>query len=116
MAEKTPVGLLVDTKYCTGCHSCEVACRNEHGFGPDVYGIKLNQVGPFVVDEDKDYFVWDYTPMVSELCDLCGKRVAAGEKPSCVLNCLGACLEYGPIDELLKSMADKGKKCYLMLP
>ena len=23
-------GLLVDYEYCTGCHACEVACKQEH--------------------------------------------------------------------------------------
>ena len=24
-------GLLIDYEFCTGCHSCEVACRNARG-------------------------------------------------------------------------------------
>ncbi|HBT95151.1 MAG TPA: oxidoreductase, partial [Coriobacteriia bacterium] len=24
-------GILINYEYCTGCHSCEVACRNELG-------------------------------------------------------------------------------------
>jgi Fe-S-cluster-containing dehydrogenase component len=107
-------GLLVDTQYCTGCHSCELACRNEKGLPIGQWGIKLNQVGPFEVSED--YFIWDYTPMVTELCDLCGKRVAAGEKPACVHNCLAGAIIYGPLDELLQIMDIKGHKAYLMIP
>ena len=25
-------GLLIDYNFCTGCHSCEMACKVEHGF------------------------------------------------------------------------------------
>lgn len=25
-------GLMIDYEYCTGCQSCELACKNEHGF------------------------------------------------------------------------------------
>ena len=30
MAEK--YGLLIDYTWCTGCHSCEMACKVEHGW------------------------------------------------------------------------------------
>jgi len=38
-------GLLIDTEYCTGCHSCEVACKNEHHIPRGQWGIKLTEVG-----------------------------------------------------------------------
>lgn len=25
-------GLLIDYEFCTGCQSCEIACKQEHGF------------------------------------------------------------------------------------
>ena len=25
-------GLLIDYEFCTGCHTCEIACQMEHGF------------------------------------------------------------------------------------
>ena len=39
-------GLLIDYEYCTGCHSCEVACREEHSFGIGTFGIKVMEDGP----------------------------------------------------------------------
>lgn len=36
-------GLLIDYQWCTGCHSCEMACRKEHGLPDDEYGIKLTE-------------------------------------------------------------------------
>ena len=38
--------ILIDYGYCSGCHSCEIACQQEHGLEPDVFGIKLTQIGP----------------------------------------------------------------------
>ena len=38
--------LVVDYEYCSGCHTCEIACQQEHGMDPDKYGIKLTQIGP----------------------------------------------------------------------
>ncbi|RLF04803.1 MAG: oxidoreductase, partial [Thermoprotei archaeon] len=31
-------GLLIDYEYCTGCHTCEVACKQEHNLQPDQWG------------------------------------------------------------------------------
>ncbi|HCF70666.1 MAG TPA: oxidoreductase, partial [Syntrophomonas sp.] len=34
-------GLLIDYEYCTGCHSCEVACKKELELPKGKFGIKL---------------------------------------------------------------------------
>ena len=40
MAEK--YGLLIDYTWCTGCHSCEMACKVEHGWqAGEANGIQL---------------------------------------------------------------------------
>ena len=44
-------GLLVDYEWCSGCHTCEVACQLEHGYPSDQWGIKVHEVGP-----------WEYAP------------------------------------------------------
>ena len=38
-------GILVNYEYCTGCHSCEVACRNARGLAAGEFGIKLAEGG-----------------------------------------------------------------------
>ena len=107
-------GLLIDYEYCTGCHSCEVACRNEKNIPREKWGIKLTEVGPWNVEGDK--WEWNYIACPTELCDLCGDRVARGEKPACALHCLGQCMEVGPIEELVEKMEAKGKKMALFVP
>ncbi len=37
-------GLLIDYEYCTGCHSCEVACKQEHGYPVGRGGIDLREI------------------------------------------------------------------------
>jgi Fe-S-cluster-containing dehydrogenase component len=107
-------GLLIDYEYCTGCHSCEVACKNEKQIPRGKWGIKLTEVGPFKVsDEDWE---WNYVPVPTSLCDLCGERVAEGKKPACVHHCLGQCMEFGPVEELAEKMAAKGRKMTLFIP
>ena len=34
-------GILVSYDYCTGCHSCEVACKKELGLAKGEFGIKV---------------------------------------------------------------------------
>ena len=107
-------GLLIDYQWCTGCHSCEVACKNEHKIPSGQWGIKLTEVGPFKLDDDK--IEWNYVACPTSLCDLCEDRVAKGEKPTCVHHCLGKCMEYGPLEELVKKAEGKGKKVAIFCP
>jgi Fe-S-cluster-containing dehydrogenase component len=109
-------GILVDFEWCSGCHTCEIACKNEKGFDKDKgqFGVKVLEVGPWQLDETT--FEWNYIPAFTQLCDLCKDRVATGEQPSCVQHCLANCLTYGPVEELSKTLAEKGKKIYLYLP
>ncbi len=100
--------LLIDYEYCTGCHSCETACKVELGLPLGQYGIKVATYGPAKVPNSNK---WDYfmIPMPTELCNLCEDRVAAGKLPTCVHHCQSACMEYGPVEELAAKMAGKSK-------
>jgi len=93
--------LLIDYKYCTGCHTCEVACQNEKGLSNDEWGIKVTEYGPAKLG---DKWYWNYVPVPSDLCDLCAERVEAGKKPSCVKHCLAHCMELVPAAELGEAM------------
>lgn len=66
--------LLVDIDLCTGCFSCEVACKQEHSLprGPKL--IKVIQVGPNKVG---NRLVMDFIPMHCMHC----------EKPPCIEAC-----------------------------
>ena len=50
--------MLIDVYYCTGCHSCEVACQQENGFAAGVYGIKVTEM----LLEKGDGLTIDYVP------------------------------------------------------
>jgi len=95
-------GLLIDYKFCTGCRACEVACKQEHDIPVGKWGIKVVEIGPWQISEDK----WQlaYIPVPTEQCTLCGKRVAKGKKPACVHNCQAAVMKFGPVEELAKEM------------
>lgn len=109
-------GLLIDTEYCSGCHSCELACRNQNGLKLDQYGIKVCEVGPFVVDEAADKYIWNYEPVVTELCNTCVERRVNGEKAACELHCLADAIVVGAVDDLMTLAKEKGKHVNILIP
>ena len=95
----TQYGLLIDYEYCTGCQSCEVACKEEHNFPVGKWGIR-------VLDEGH----WNKIPVPTDLCDLCAERLANNREPVCVHNCLGACMKFGTIEEMAAELTKKPKQ------
>jgi len=91
-------GLLINYDYCTGCHTCEVACRVEHGYPDDQGGIAVKQIGPWEYAPDK--FQYTFMPIPTDQCDLCADRVAAGKDPTCVHHCQAFVMSYGDVEEL----------------
>lgn len=91
-------GLLINYNYCTGCHTCEVACQMEHGFSADKFGIEVKQIGPDQIDDRT--WQYDFFAVPTDRCDLCAGRVAKGKLPSCVKHCQAGCMEYGTVEEL----------------
>jgi Fe-S-cluster-containing dehydrogenase component len=98
-------GLLIDYEYCTGCHTCEVACKQEHNYPAGKWGIKVTEYAL----ETFNKVAIDYIPFPTDLCDLCASRTKDGQKPSCVKHCQSSCMEYGPVTELVKTMEKKAK-------
>lgn len=52
--------LFVDLKYCNGCRTCEVACKQEHNIPVGIKWIDCIKLGPKRVG---DKLVTDYVPM-----------------------------------------------------
>lgn len=106
-------GLIIQYDYCTGCHSCEVACKKEHGFEEGQNGIKVFQYGPAKTGDKK----WDYfhIPVPTDLCDMCAERVEAGKLPTCVHHCQAKVMEFGPVEELAQKMT-RIPKCVMFAP
>ena len=101
MSTKSKHGLLIDYEYCTGCHTCEIACSQEYHWPPGMAGIKVMEIVENLPD-DNAYLV--YLPFPTELCVLCAARTKKGEDPACVRHCMAACIKHGPIEELAGEM------------
>ncbi|MDR2487790.1 MAG: oxidoreductase [Clostridiales Family XIII bacterium] len=99
-------GILVDMHYCTGCHACEIACKQENGFDVGQWGIRIVEQITEKPGTDRVHF--DYQPYFTPLCNLCAERIASGEddKPACVKHCGTACMKYGELAALAGEMEE----------
>ena len=106
-------GLLINYEFCTNCGSCQVTCKEEHGYPVGKTGIKVMVDGPWKTDDEH----WNFNnwPIVTDLCDLCADRTAKGREPMCVHHCLANIISYGTVEELAKRLADKPKQ-FLVVP
>lgn len=102
-------GLLINNEYCTGCHSCEVACRKHLGLGEGEYGIKLSETGPWKYQDGtgSGQWEWTWTPIITKACDMCEDRVAQGKMPMCVQHCQAWCMYSGDVSDLVKKMDEE---------
>jgi Fe-S-cluster-containing dehydrogenase component len=92
-------GLLIQYDWCTGCHACEVACKQEHDYTGGVCGIRVDEL----VMNGPDKVQVDYVPIMTNFCDLCAERTGRGEAPACVKHCQATCIMYGKISDLAKA-------------
>lgn len=74
--------VLVDSEICIGCKDCIEAC-------------------PFGVMQ------FNTVKGVAEKCHLCYHRIDRGEKPACVEPCIGRCIYFGEISEILNKLGDQ---------
>ena len=97
-------GLFIDYAFCTGCHTCEVACKKALNLPEGQWGIRVLQDGPRQNPDGS----WEYTylPLPTTLCDGCTARVAEGRLPLCVHHCQAGVMEYGLLEELQRLQAD----------
>ena len=105
-------GLLIEYDYCTGCHSCEVACQQEHGYPAGKLGITVTE---YILETLKEKPSIYYLPFPTDLCNLCAERTQEGELPACVKHCQAKCMTFGPVEKLAKEM-EKQPKTVLFSP
>ena len=98
-------GLLFDMRYCVGCMACTVACKQEHQYDAETWGIMVNEM---VYTKPDGRVQVEFTPFPTDLCTMCSSRIASGEDtvPSCVKHCMTNCITYGKLNDLVKQMQD----------
>jgi Fe-S-cluster-containing dehydrogenase component len=107
-------GILINYEFCTGCHSCEVACKKYLGLEAGEFGIKLSETGPYQYSSgaQQGKWEWAYLPVVTLACDMCESRVEQGKIPMCVQHCQAWCMYYGEDEDLAKKI-DGSSRCAL---
>lgn len=100
-------GLLIHHEYCTGCHSCEVACKNVLDLKEGEFGIRVLQDGPRKNPDGS--WEYNYIPLPTTLCDLCAARVEEGRLPSCVHHCQGGIMFFDTLENLQALQATKAR-------
>ena len=111
-------GILINYDYCTGCHSCEVACKKHLELPEGEFGIKLYETGPYeyaAKPAGPEKWEWTWLPVITKACDLCESRTAKGKMPMCVQHCQAQVLSIGDVAELA-AQAATGEKQMLMIP
>jgi Fe-S-cluster-containing dehydrogenase component len=103
-------GLLIQYDWCTGCHACEVACKQEHNYSEGMVGIKVDEV----VSKSPEKVYVDFMAYTTRFCDLCADRTKRGEQPACVKHCQATCMTYGTIAELAKAQEKMPRSAIFM--
>lgn len=93
----TRLTMVADLDRCTGCRSCEVACKEEHGLPPGPAFIRLEQAGP--EGEFPDLRMY-YLPIACQQC----------LQPSCVAQCPEDAIRRTE-DGLIKVSAERCTAC-----
>jgi Fe-S-cluster-containing dehydrogenase component len=98
-------GILVDYTYCSGCHACEVACKQEYGRKAGVVGgVRVLELVHELPSGKLDII---YYPFFTAVCSFCAPRVKRGLEPACVKHCMARVLKYGPVEELARESYKK---------
>jgi Fe-S-cluster-containing dehydrogenase component len=106
MTKRIKYGLLIDYEYCTGCYTCQVACAQEYQWPAGMGGIHVLET---IQQLPSGNAYLAFIPVPTPLCTLCAHRTRNGLEPACVQHCMARCMKYGPLDELVKEMAQKAK-------
>lgn len=96
--------ILIDYYYCSGCHTCEIACAVSHNLPNDQAGVVLTHVGPWEASNGK--WTEDFVPHFTKNCNLCQDGEAAHDgTPMCVHHCQSQCIQIGDLQDLVAAFA-----------
>lgn len=98
------IALLLDLDDCTGCFSCEAACRETHRYPYDEDWMRCERREPFLVDGALRQY-----HLVAPVLDKCAACYEANPNPLCVSGCPTRALKIGSLAEMAKEA--EGRHC-----
>ncbi|WP_041272766.1 hypothetical protein [Desulfitobacterium hafniense] len=104
MSETKKIGMLLRTDNCIGCQACQVACREENGFGYNEIWLELIRRKPSRIDGKLSTYHLVAPPL--DKCSLCVKK---DHDPLCTTICPPRCLYVGEGETLKRLMDGKGR-------
>lgn len=105
--EAAPVGLLLDLDMCTGCYTCQTACRETNRYGYDEQWMQVVRRDPYFVDGKLRMY-----HLIAPSLDKCAACYRADPEPLCAKTCSSAALFVGPVDELVPLMKGRNAALY----
>lgn len=104
--------IVTDLDSCTGCYSCELACKQEYNVPVGERWLRVISVGP---KELNGKTVMDFVPTYTAQCRLCGDRLHQGLLPACVEACPYEALAYFDDNVSLLAKLHEGKRVQISL-
>lgn len=99
--------MLIDYEYCTGCRTCEVACKQEYNRpAGKVGGVEVTE---FIHTLPSGKLFITNIPSFTRACVFCAGRVKQGLAPACVKHCMAHILTFGKIKDLQEMIPKKRK-------
>jgi len=89
--------LYADIERCVGCHSCEIACRQEHDIPNDDWCIRVMTVEPRREENLRDFYFFS---IASNKCGGCRDLLQQAAEPACVSACPTRCIRYAEVNAL----------------
>lgn len=106
------LGLFINYEWCTGCRSCEMACKQEQDLDAGEWGIRVLE---FSYQQNGKKVIENH-PILTEHCNFCEERVEEGKKPACVHHCQANCMTFDTIENLRPLLEKNNKGVIRTLP
>ncbi len=106
--EKKPIGMLLDYEMCSGCYTCQTACRETNHYGYDEQWMQVIRRDPYFVDGKLRMY-----HLVAPSLDKCAQCYENDPDTLCTKTCSSAALFVGPVDELISEMQGRNAALFV---
>lgn len=97
------VGMLLNAERCTGCYSCQAACREANQVPYDEKWLEVIRRKPSPVEGKLQLY-----HLMAPVLDQCAKCIEHENPPLCVRVCMANCLYVAPVEKLVPLLKEKG--------